>query len=185
MPKNAASILSNKLPGVLKGISKLTLNATFVGVPSDKTTREQLQQEKGPMTNAALAFIHDNGSEAAHIPARPFMRPGIARAQKYIVQALKQGAQAALKGMDPVRFLNLAGMKAQAEIRGVINEGIGPPLAESTLLGRIRARKSIKGAKAELKARANGEAPSLTNAKPLIATAQMRNAINYVIRRNK
>lgn len=185
MPKNAASKLVDKLPNVLKGVSKLSLNATFVGVPSDKTTRNDEDQPKGPMTNAALAFIHDNGSEAAHIPARPFMRPGISRAQKYIVQALRLGAMDALHGKDPVRSLNLAGMKAQAEIRGVINDGIAPPLADSTLLQRIRNKTSVKGAKLELAARARGERPSLDNAKPLIATAQLRNAINYVIRRNR
>jgi len=184
MPQNAASMLSNKLPKVLQGISKLSLNATFVGVPGEKTAR-QASEEKGPMTNAALAFIHDNGSEAAQIPPRPFMRPGIKRAQKYIAAVLGQGAKAALQGKDPLRSLNLAGMKAQAEIRGVINEGIAPPLAESTLLARIRNRTSIKGAKLELAARAKGEKPSLDNAKPLIATAQLRNAINYVIRRNR
>ncbi len=184
MAKNAASKVTDKLPKVLSNLAKLSLNATFVGVPSDKTTREAVES-KGPMTNAALAFIHDNGSEAAHIPARPFMLPGIRRAQKYIVNALKQGARDALEGRDPLRALTLAGMKAQAEIRGVINDGIAPPLAESTLLGRIRKRTSIKGAKKELEARAAGQTPSLDNAKPLIATAQLRNAINYVIRRNK
>jgi len=185
MPKNAASILTNKLPKVLSGVSKLSLNATFVGVPSDKTTRKDNDTEKGPMTNAALAFIHDNGSEAAHIPARPFMRPGVARAQKYIVAALRQGAQAALQGGDPLKYLGMAGLKTQAEIRAVINEGIAPPLADATLRERLRRRTSIKGAKLELAARAAGQSPSIENAKPLIATAQLRNAINYVIRKNK
>jgi len=185
MPKNAASMLRNKLPGVLKGISQLTLNAAFVGVPSEKTNRNSDEEEAQPMTNAALAFIHDNGSDAAHIPARPFMRPGITKAQPYIVEALKQGATDALHGRDPTRSLNLAGMKAQSTIRGVINEGIAPPLADSTLRGRIRNKTSVKGAKAELQARSAGEAASTENAKPLIATAQLRNAINYVIRKNK
>lgn len=183
MTKNAASLLKNKLPDVLKGLSKLTLNAAFVGVPSEKTSRDT--DEGKPMTNAALAFIHDNGSDAAHIPARPFMRPGIERAQPQIIGALKQGAKDALTGGDPTRSLNLAGLAAQSTIRGVINEGIAPPLADSTLRQRVRNKTSVKGAKTELKARAAGEAPSTENAKPLIATAQLRNSINYVIRKNK
>lgn len=185
MPKNAASLIRNKLPGVLKGISKLSLNAAFVGVPSEKTNRNSDEEEAQPMTNAALAFIHDNGSDAAGIPARPFMRPGIARAQPQIIGALKQGARDSLTGGDPTRSLNLAGMAAQSTIRGVINEGIAPPLADSTLRQRIRNKTSVKGAKAELAARGKGEAPSTENAKPLIATAQLRNSINYVIRKNK
>lgn len=185
MAKNPASLVKNKLPNVLKGISKLSLNAAFVGVPSEKTNRNSDEDEKQPMTNAALAFIHDNGSDAAGIPERPFMRPGIERAKPVIVAALKQGAKDALTGGDPARSLNVAGIAAQSTIRGVINEGIAPPLADSTLRGRIRNKTSVKGAKVELAARAKGESPSVENAKPLIATAQLRNAINYVIRKNK
>lgn len=185
MAKNAASLVTNKLPQMLKGVNKLAVKATYVGVPSEKTERKEDDEEKTPMTNAALAFIHDNGSPAAHIPARPFMRPGIKKAQAKIVAALRGGAIGVLKGQDPERALNIAGMAAQASIRGHINEGIAPPLADSTLRGRIRNKTSVKGAKKELADRAAGAAPGVQNAKPLIATAQLRNAINYVIRRNK
>lgn len=187
MAKNSASLVSNKLPALLKGVNKLATRATFVGVPSEKTERkaDDEDEDKKPMTNAALAFIHDNGSAAAHIPARPFMRPGIKQAQGKIVSALKMGAIGVLKGQDPERALNIAGMAAQASIRGVINEGIAPPLADSTLRGRIRNKTSVKGAKKELADRAAGAAPGVENAKPLIATAQLRNSINYVIRKNK
>jgi hypothetical protein len=53
-------------------------------------------------------------------------------------------------------------------------------LSEVTL--RRRAAKGRKGAKKELMRRAQGLAPSTAFAKPLIDSAQMRNALNYVIR---
>jgi hypothetical protein len=78
-----------------------------------------------------------------------------------------------------------AGMAAKLSIQNKINEGIPPPLAEATL--RRRAARGpgssiAKAAQKELDARGKGAPPSLMEAKPLIDTSQMRNAVNYVIR---
>jgi hypothetical protein len=78
--------------------------------------------------------------------------------------------------------LNKAGLLTASSMKSVINAGIAPTLKYSTLLGRIRNRTSVKGAKAEIAARNAGEVAGLTNAKPLIATGQMRNSITYVLR---
>lgn len=181
--KSAATKIMDKLPKVLAAMNKLALNSAYVGVTSDHTSRDDEDVAKGPMTNAALAFIHDQGSPAANIPQREFMRPGVRAAQPYIVQVLRSGALSTLQGSDPMQSLKIAGMKAQLEIRNAINAGIPPPLAESTLRGRVRNRTSVKGALKELQHRASGGAATLTNAKPLIATAQLRNSITYVIRK--
>jgi hypothetical protein len=183
--KSAATRVVNNLPKVMRAMNQLALNSAYVGVTSDHTERSDTDDEnKGPMTNAALAFIHDQGSPAAGIPQREFMRPGVREAQPYIVDALRAGALGTLHGSDPLQSLKLAGMKAQTEIRKKINDGIPPPLADSTLRQRIRNRTSIKGAVKELQSRASGNAPTLANAKPLIATAQLRNSITYVIRKS-
>lgn len=118
------------------------------------------------MNNATLAYIHDNGSPAANIPARPFMRPGIESVKGRIATSLEKGALAVMhnesNGVE--KALHIAGLTAQSAIRSKINQGIEPALAESTLAAR----------------RARGR----QGTKPLIDTGQLRNSINYVVRKN-
>lgn len=162
MAKNSATLVFDKFSKVVKGMSALNSDV-LVGVPNDKTERKEADSEG--MNNATLAYIHDNGSPAANIPARPFMRPGIEEARDKIVSALRTGAKQALQGKEQgvERALNIAGLTAQSSIRGTINEGIGPELADSTLAARrARGRKGTK---------------------PLVDTGQLRNAINYVVRK--
>lgn len=150
----------------------------LVGFPADTTERD----DDVPVTNAALAYIHDNGQPEENIPARPFMLPAIEGIKDEIRRRLVNMAKAGAQGdMDKVAQQATAlGLKAKLAIQNKINEGIEPALAESTL--RARARRGRKGAQKELNNRANGEAPSTALAKPLVDTAQMRNAANYAIR---
>ena len=156
--KNAVSKLLDNWPTFRASLGNLTSDV-LVGVPADKITRKDV------MTNASLAYIHDQGSPAANIPARPFMRPGIMEVKDFIAKELEKGARGAMNGdagaVDIA--LNRAGLKAQASIRGKINEGIAPELAPSTLAAR----------------RARGR----TGTKPLVDTGQLRNSINYVVRK--
>ncbi len=184
--KNAAKLLKDKLPQLREAFGTLAKNEVLVGVPRDDAARKDEDPSKPQMNNATLAYIHDNGSPAANIPARPFMRPGIEAAQKQISEFMGNGASQVLQGNAGAvdRALAKAGLTAQASIRNTINEGIAPELKESTLRGRIRQGVAVKGAKAELAARDAGEAAG-SHAKPLIATGQLRNSINYVIRGKK
>lgn len=151
----------------------------LVGVPSDQTNRDD------GLTNASLAYIHDNGAPEENIPPRPFMRPGIEAAMPQIRRRMAKMARTAVsEAADSMAAQATAiGLTAKLAIQNKINEGIPPPLAESTL--RQRAAKGRKGAQEELKARREGEAPGTTLAKPLIDTGQLRNSINYVLRSRK
>lgn len=177
--KNAARMLVNKLPHLHGVISQLAKRDVLVGVPMDQTARKD-----GEMNNATLAYIHDNGSAAANIPARPFMEPGIHNAKPTITLFMKSAAQGALnKGASAIDVgLNKAGMTAQSSIRAVINAGIAPPVKTATLKARVRNRTAVKGALAELARRDSGEAAGSDLAKPLIVTGQLRNSITYVVR---
>jgi hypothetical protein len=173
--------LIDNLPDVKKNFSSLTDRELLVGVPS-----EGKQRNDTPVTNATIAYINDNGSPAMNIPPRPFMRPGMERAKSAVIQAFKGGCEDCLDGSKTAVDLALhkAGIIAQSSIRARLNEGIPPPLAEGTLLARVRAKRGVKGATAELERRKAGKFASATlNAKPLINTGQLRNSINYVIRR--
>jgi len=158
----------------------------LVGFPEETTSRDDAGTPGGEPTNAALGYIHDNGSPEVNIPARPFMLPGMDSVKDTAANRLRSIALKVLR-FGPKDMVeqgwHSVGLTVQAGIRKYINQGISPPLSEYTL--RERARRGRKGAKQELANRAAGLAPSTQLAKPLIDTGQLRNALNYVIRNRK
>lgn len=155
--------IKDNMPQFLKSISELTKSDVYIGVPMDKTGRE----EAGPITNAALAYIHNFGAPAANIPARPFLSEGIHNASEKIADRLEAGAKAVVNGDKTAanKSLNGAGLIAVSAVRAKITEGPFEPLKASTLAARRRA--GFKGTS------------------PLIRTGQLRRAIAYVIRMRK
>jgi len=157
--KNAAKKIIDRLPAMKTTLEKMVKQAVYAGVPSDHSQRKEAGKN-----NAALAYIHDNGAPEANIPARRFMRPGMNSIKGKVAKVLGGAAKAAMdSNTDAIdQGLNKAGLLAQNSIRKVINDGVDPPLAESTLAARRRRGR--------------------TGTKPLIDTAQLRNSISYVIR---
>lgn len=150
-------------------IKQFKHDAVLVGIPEEDTSRKADPKDKTApvekITNAALLAINQFGSPKNNIPARPVMTIGIKNAQEEIANLLKQGAAMALsKGFAAIDiYYNRAGIVASNSIKKAINaqEGFDGP-ADSTL-----ASRKSKG---------------FTGTKALIVTAQMRNAITYVIR---
>ena len=175
----------DRIDDLRRDLMELAKSEILVGFPDETATRTEEDGEKSPMTNAAIAYVQDNGAPEQNIPARPFMIPGIKSAQDRITDALGNLAKRTIRGgtMSVAQGLARVGSIAELAIKKKINEGIPPPLAESTL--QDRARRGRKGAKLELANRAAGEAASTEFAKPLVDTAQMRNAVKYVIRPRK
>lgn len=157
--KNGVTVIVDDTTKVVSGLNLLASTRVMVGVPAEKTNRDD------PITNAALAYIHDHGAPEVGIPARPFMEPGIESVQVKIEDTLYLTAQAASDGKPEAveRGFQRAGLIAQAGIRAKITEGPFEPLKPSTLAARRRRGR--------------------TGTKPLLDTGQMRNAINYVIRK--
>jgi hypothetical protein len=142
-------------------VRRFRKDAVLVGIPEDDKERKA----DDPINNATLLAINNFGSPDAGIPARPVMQIGIKNAQDEIIEAFKDGAKQALtKGLPALsQAYNRAGIVASNAIKKVINsqEGIDPP-AEATL--ESRKARGFKGTKA------------------LLVTAQMRNAITYVVK---
>jgi hypothetical protein len=134
----------------------------MVGIPQDKSARKD-----GPIGNAALLYIHTNGAPEVGIPARDAMTPGIRDAQKEIERRLRLAGEAALDGRaSSVRAqMAAAGQAGASAIKARINSNIQPPLSPRTLAAR--RRRGVKR----------------TNT--LVDTAQMRNAVTYVVREEK
>ena len=149
-------------------IARFKKDAVLVGIPQDESAREPEDDESdSPMNNAGLLALNHFGSEEANIPPRPVLSIGIAKAQDAIAEQFKVCAQTVLsKGPAALEtYYERAGIIASNACKKVINdqEGIAPP-AESTIKGRKYATKAgFKGTKA------------------LLVTAQMRNAITYVV----
>lgn len=176
----------DRLAEVVKSINALTGKDVLVGIPDTMTERKPDEEaDHGPMTNATLGYIHEFGSPAANIPARPFLIPGVKDGRKQYENRLKKAAQLALDGNTSgvEAQLSMAGQEARDAVKAKINSGGFEPLADATL--RRRAAKGRKGAAAELASRRAGNAPGTDLAKPLIDTGQLRNSITYVVRGKK
>ena len=158
-------------------IMKLLKKEVLVGVPENEDVREE-----GEMGNAALAYIHDNGSPVAGIPARPFMTPVIRNAQDRINTHFLASVKAQIENKPKIatEHLEKAGMIAQNSIRKVINEGEGfAPLKRSTKLGRLRRRKSAESWSEEKREEV------MESFHPLVDTGQLRDSITYQVVRKK
>lgn len=141
---------------VIKSFKK---DAILVGIPEIDNKREE-----GPIGNAALLWINNFGSPVNNIPPRPVMQIGIFNAQDAISEEFRKAADDAFeKGIASVRtHYERIGMIASNSIKKTINDQIGfDEPAESTL--KSRRSQGFNGTKS------------------LIVTAQMRNAITYVI----
>ena len=178
---------SQTIEQLLKSLRLLVDVEVLVGFPADTTQRESDVGEPVGITNAALAYIHDNGAPEQNIPARPFMMPAMDESKVKAADKLGQVLAAVItKDASPALIemgMHQVGLIVKLAIQNKINEGIPPPLADSTL--QARARRGRKGAITEMANRKQGLPPSTLLAKPLIDTGQMRNAANYVIRSRK
>jgi phage gpG-like protein len=146
---------------VQKSIRELTKLQVLVGVPAKNAGR----QENGPATNAMLAFVHNYGSPAQNIPARPFMEPGIRETKDPVADRMARAAQASLDGRkdDINRNLIGAGLIATNGIKAKITSGPFKALKPATIAARKRRGR--------------------TGTKPLLDTGQLRNSITFVVRR--
>lgn len=144
-------------------IRRLGAGRVLVGVPAEKAFRKPEPGEKSQPNNAMLGFIHQNGSPAKNIPARPFLPEGVRSAQKEIADVLESDMRKTLRGNTQAsdQTLHKVGLIAQAAVRKKITDGPFAPLKPQTLAKR----------------RAKGRAGT----RPLIDTAQLRNSINYVV----
>ncbi len=148
---------TKRIISAIEGMAKARL---FVGIPGEKSGRKD-----GAIGNASLGYIHENGSPARNIPARPFLVPGVREISGKIADVLKSYAAKAVTGGATIdQGLNAAGLIAQAAVkRRIISQEGFTPLMDSTIKARKRAGKS--------------------GTKALIRIGQLLNSITYVIKR--
>lgn len=161
------TITKDQTAKLMRDLKSLAERQVLVGIPDKTAGRKPKPGEDPGMTNAALGYLHETGSPAANIPARPFLKPGVAGARDEIVARYRAGAKAVLDGK--VRKIDAAhhevGIIAQRAVRAKITEGPFEELAPATLADRRRRGR--------------------TGTRPLIDTGQLRTAVTYVVRDRK
>jgi hypothetical protein len=168
---NGVTVIVDQVNKVVEGLRLLAVTRVMVGIPAEKTTRE------GPINNAALGYIHENGAPEVNIPARPFLIPGVKSVQTETVDGLRKATEFATDGRpDAVeRQFHRVGLRAVSSVKSVIRSKIPPPLKPATVAAR---RRRSKGSKYRRKAVSPGDVT------PLIDTGAMLNSITYVLRGN-
>lgn len=172
---------------MIDGIRALANQELLVGYPASTTDRPADDEGKGDeITNAAIAYINENGDPELNLPARPHLGPAVAEKQQEAVDGLIVAAKRAAAGAGPeaiTQGFHRVGAMLVAAVRAKITSGLEPPLADATLLQRDARRKTGSPvARKEMERRAQGLPPSTQYAKPLIDTGKLLKASNYVIR---
>ena len=163
---------TSKVKALNDTLKRLKRTSVMVGIASgEKGDR----RKEGTISNSELGYIHEKGSPAAGIPARPFLEPGVKKIQDTIAHDMGVAMKAALnddaKEVDTI--LKQVGMKAVSSVKSYLTEGSFEPLKPETIRNRNRSRMT-KGKREEEK-RGGGKI------KPLINTGQLRDSIDFYI----
>lgn len=157
------------LPAQLERFKSMTV-CVGIAADSDKNTR------KGQgIPNYVLGWAHEKGTET--IPARPFLRPGIAAQGRMISKRLGIAIREALNG-DLKRgesILEGLALTLPSKVRDYMRDsGHFVPLKPETIRNRHRGR----GTKRHPSEDPSRPGVSTSNVQPLIDTAQLMRAID-------
>lgn len=147
-----------------EAIKSLKDQETVVGIPQTEDARKKDPTDQQGIGNAGLLWINNFGSPVNNIPPRPVMAIGIKLSGIPLVEEFRKCAKAALTNPGALDlYFQRIGIIASNSIKNVINNQIGiDGPSEATL--KSRESKGFRGTKS------------------LVVTAQMRNAITYVVR---
>lgn len=154
------------LDEILKALGS---HQVLVGIPAESAAREG-----SPISNAAIGYVLETGAPERNLPARPFLRPGVASARdavakvarKTLIQALSLRGSTSESARAIQNGLGQMGLVAANAVRRRIDTGDFAPLAPSTIYRRQHRANAPR----------SGE-------KPLVDTGQLRNAVTYVVRK--
>ena len=150
---------------IIRAIEDMAQKQVLIGVPADRAPRKG--KEKGPINNAALAWIHNNGSPKRGIPARPYLVPGVREAGPKCASVLKSYAKVALTHPGAIdKGLHAAGLIAVSSVKKRIVNQVGFVKLKAATIA-ARKRKGFEGEKA------------------LIRTGQLLNSTTFVVRSKK
>lgn len=148
MPKPASVTFENKDLGkskIKKDLRGLNSYAALVGIPStaprpvDKKTKKPLA-----INMASLALIHERGSAANNIPARPFMKQTRQRAEGRFARLLRRLYKQVVDGkVSPFEGLSKLGMAYEGEMKNTFTTGSFTPNKPATIKRKGSSRPLI------------------------------------------
>jgi hypothetical protein len=171
-------------------VKRLLRMKVLVGIPDTTAERQPEPGEKGtPPSNATLGYLNEFGDDERHIPARPFLVPGIRSAQGQIIARLRKAGENAFDrdfSKVTAEFVK-AGTIAVSSVQQRITDGPFAPLSEHTI--EARAARGRRGAKQYLKLLGQGTPKEVLDTlgdqalvKPLIDTGALRRSITYIVK---
>ena len=159
--------VQDNMQGFLDGIAFLNSHRVYVGIPQENAGRS------GALTNVELAYLHSQGSPKMHIPARPFIEPGIEDKKEAIEAEMREAVGAALSGNFGAAMAHLDGAGQEGENGAKARIGTGAPNAPITINGGWM-RNPVSGKPFYVKGK--------KSSKPLIDTGSLRSSITHVIK---
>lgn len=148
MPKPASVTFESKDLGkarIKKDLRGLNSYAALVGIPStaprpvDKKTKKPLA-----INMASLALIHERGSAANHIPARPFMKQTRQRAEGRFARLLRRLYKQVVNGkVSPFNGLSKLGTDYEGEMKNTFTVGQFVPNKPATIKRKESSRPLI------------------------------------------
>lgn len=148
MPKPASVTFESKDLGkskIKKDLRGLNSYAAMVGIPStaprpvDKETKKPLA-----INMATLALIHERGSAANNIPARPFMKQTRQRAEGRFARLLRRLYKQVVNGkVNPQNGLAKLGVSYEGEMKNTFIVGQFVPNKPATVKRKGSSRPLI------------------------------------------
>ena len=200
MPDSGVTKTIDKVGELLKQVAELSTSDVLVGIPKERNARRD-----GKIGNAELARVHEFGSPARNIPARPFLYPGLRKVRPEVIKLLHEGAMKAVRfeHVNVDATLHKVGLIARNAVVEAITDPAPPftPLKPATI--RARLRRTAAGRRKLRQIKAGGQQLGMNmseiltgyaeaswdtggaglNIQPLLDTLQMRAAITYVVRK--
>lgn len=122
-------IVKDRVPAFLKAARKADGGRAFVGIQTGDGSKD-----RGGITMAELALVHEFGSRDGRIPQRSFLRSTTDENERKYVRVMKQRLAQIPKGLATVRgALREAGEMLRSDVLDKIRRGIPPPNAQSTI----------------------------------------------------
>ena len=157
---------TKKFEDRLRCLKYLATHTVEVGLTSSASGRSR-----------TLLAIHEHGSPAMHIPARPVVKPALSQpsVRAEMGQAMMNACASALDGnMDGVTAaLEESGQAGVDGIHAYIDAGIPPPNAPVTMTGGW-IRNPVSGKPVKVKGK--------SGTTPLVDTGQLYNDFDYEIK---
>jgi hypothetical protein len=111
--KQHVTLAHDEVARILRDIQALAQQEVLIGIPEETTARPG-----EAITNAELGYLAETGSPGSNVPARPFLIPGVTRAQTAAAVILRAGFQESIDNAQPVQVaLDKAGVLAENSVK--------------------------------------------------------------------